>query len=101
MSLNSHTLLLILLMGLATYGTRLIGYWLLRGRTVEGRLKAALDAVPPAILMAVIAPTVFLQGKAEKIAGALTLASALLRLSLLVTIVVGMVSVVLTRMILN
>jgi uncharacterized membrane protein len=57
-------------------------------------MKAALDAVPPAILMAVIAPTVFMQGKAEMIAGGLTLGAALLRLPLLVTILVGMASVV-------
>lgn len=100
MSLDSHTLLLIVLMGLATYGTRIAGYWLLRGRKVEGRMKAALDAVPPAILMAVIAPTVFLQGYAEMVAGAVTLISALMRLPLLVTILVGMVSVVVFRMML-
>jgi uncharacterized membrane protein len=96
-----HTLLMILLMGLATYATRIAGYWLLRGRKVEGRVKAALDAVPPAILMAVIAPTVFLQTKAEMIAGALTLASALMRLPLLVTILIGMASVVAFRFLLN
>jgi uncharacterized membrane protein len=99
MSATAHTLLLILLMGLATYGTRIAGYWLLRGRNVEGRMKAALDAVPPAILMAVIAPTVFLQGRAEMLAGAFTLAAALLRLPLLVTIAVGMASVVAMRMV--
>jgi uncharacterized membrane protein len=98
---ESHTLLLILLMGLATYSTRIAGYWLLRGREVEGRMKAALDAVPPAILMAVIAPTVFLQGKAEMLAGALTLAAALLRMPLLVTILIGMASVVGLRMVFN
>ena len=101
MSLDSHTLLLILLMGLATYSTRIAGYWLLRGRKVEGRMKAALDAVPPAILMAVIAPTVFLQGYAEMMAGALTLIAALMRLPLLVTILVGMASAVVFRMVLN
>jgi uncharacterized membrane protein len=94
MSVDPSSLLLIFLMGIATYSTRVAGYWLLRGRTVEGRMKAALDAVPPAILMAVIAPTVFMQGKAEMIAGGLTLGAALLRLPLLVTILVGMASVV-------
>jgi uncharacterized membrane protein len=94
MSVDPHTLLLIFLMGVATYSTRAVGYWLLRSRVVEGRMKAALDAVPPAILMAVIAPTVFMQGKAEMIAGAITLAAALLRMPLLVTILVGIASVV-------
>ena len=85
-------------MGLATYSTRIAGYWLLRGRKVEGRMRAALDAVPPAILMAVIAPNVFLKGPAEMLAGGMTLGSALLRLPLLVTILVGMGSVVLFRL---
>jgi uncharacterized membrane protein len=100
-AVDLNTMLLILLMGLATYSTRLSGYWLLRGREVEGRMKAALDSVPPAILMAVIAPSVFLQSKAEMAAGALTLAAALLRLPLLVTILIGVVSVVIFRAMLN
>jgi uncharacterized membrane protein len=100
-SVDSHTLLLILLMALATYSTRIAGYWLLRGRVVEGRMKAALDAVPPAILMAVIAPKVFLAGPAEMLAGGITLAAALFRLPLLVTIILGMASVVGLRLLFN
>jgi uncharacterized membrane protein len=96
-SVDPHTLLLIALMGLATYLTRILGYWLLRGRVVEGRMKAALDAVPPAILMAVIAPKVFLAGPAEMLAGALTLGAALLRLPLLLVIAIGMASVMVLR----
>jgi uncharacterized membrane protein len=96
-SVDPHTLLLIALMGLATYLTRILGYWLLRGRVVEGRMKAALDAVPPAILMAVIAPKVFLAGPAEMLAGVLTLGAALLRLPLLLVIAIGMASVMVLR----
>ena len=87
----------IVLMGLATYGTRLSGYLLLRGMKIEGRVKAAIDAVPPAILTAVIAPAVFLQGWAEMIAGAITMAVALMRAPLLVTIGAGVASVVALR----
>ena len=89
MTLDSSTLIIIILAGLATYGTRLAGYWILRNVNITGRTKAALDAVPPAILTAVIAPAVFLQGPIEMIAGAVTLASAFLRLPLLVTILAG------------
>lgn len=84
----------IVCMGIATYGTRLAGYWMLQGRAIEGRAKAALDAVPPAILVAVIAPTVFLQSTAEMIAGGVTLVAALLRLPLLVVIAIGAASAV-------
>jgi uncharacterized membrane protein len=50
--------------------------------------------VPPAILMSVIAPKVFMAGPAEMLAGGVTLAAALLRFPLLVTIALGMASVV-------
>ncbi len=94
---DSAFYLTVLVLGLATYASRALGYWLLRGVTIKGRLKAAMDAVPPAILTAVIAPSVFLEGPAEKLAGAVTLAVALMRAPLLVTIVTGMASVVLFR----
>jgi uncharacterized membrane protein len=87
----------ILGMALATYATRLAGFWLLQGRVISGRMKAALEAVPPAILTAVIAPTVFLHGPVGIIAGVATLAAALLRAPLLVTIAVGVGCVALLR----
>jgi uncharacterized membrane protein len=90
--------LALLFMALATYATRLAGYWLLRGRVIAGRARAAMEAVPPAILTAVIAPIVFLQGYAEMIAGAATLLAAVLRLPLLMVIAVGVVSVAVLRL---
>jgi uncharacterized membrane protein len=88
------TLLAIIGMGLATYSTRLSGLLLMRGVVVQGRLKAALDAVPPAVLMAVITPTVFMTGRAETMAAIVTAIAAFLRLPLLVVIMAGMLSVV-------
>ena len=84
-------------MALATYATRVAGLFLMRGVVVKGRFKAALDALPPAILMAVIAPTILTTGNAERIAAVLTAISAVLRLPLIVTILVGVVSVVALR----
>jgi uncharacterized membrane protein len=95
---DAQTLFLIAIVGLATYGTRLAGYWLLRGRNISGRTKAALDAVPPAILMAVIAPSVFLQGPAEVGAAAIVLAAAMIRLPLLIIIATGAASAGLLRL---
>jgi uncharacterized membrane protein len=86
-------------MALATYATRVIGYWLLQGRVISGRFLVALEAVPPAILTAVIAPTVFMQGPATMLAGAATLAAAILRMPLLVTIAIGVGSVAMLRQI--
>lgn len=97
LALDPYLLIAIVLMGCATYATRLSGYLLLRNARIEGRLKAALDAVPPAILTAVIAPAVLMQGWPERIAGAITLSVALLRAPFLVTIGAGVVSVVVLR----
>jgi uncharacterized membrane protein len=69
----------------------------MRHVNVKGRTKAAFDALPPAILMAVIAPTVLATGVAETIAAAITATSAILKLPMIVTILVGMGSVVLLR----
>ena len=73
----------------------------MRGVVVKGRLKAALDALPPAILMAVIAPTILTTGIAETIAAALTATAAFMRLPLVVTVLIGVISVVLLRMVLS
>ena len=97
----SATILAIIGMALATYATRASGLYLMRGITVRGRLKAALDALPPAILMAVIPPTILATGSAETMAAAITATAAMLRLPLVVTILIGVVSVVVLRMVLN
>ena len=98
--MTTSALLAIAGMALATYLTRVSGLLLLRGIVVKGRLKAALDALPPAILMAVIAPTILLTGNAERTAAVLTAVSAFLRLPLVVTIIVGVLSVLLLRRVL-
>jgi uncharacterized membrane protein len=95
--MSADALLAILGMALATYATRVAGLFLMRGVVVRGRLKAALDALPPAILVSVIAPTILLTGNAERIAGLLAVASAWFRLSLIVTVLVGVVSVIVLR----
>jgi uncharacterized membrane protein len=97
MTLHLTTLSAIVGMALATYATRLAGLFLMRHVNVKGRTKAAFDALPPAILMAVIAPTILATGPAETIAAAITAASALLRLPMIATILIGMASVVVLR----
>ncbi len=80
-------------MAVATYATRLSGLLLMRGVVVKGRMKAALDAMPPSVLMAVITPTVLMTGRAQSIAAVLTAIAVIFRLPLLVTILVGVLSV--------
>ena len=97
--MSGTALLAIIGMGVATYLTRLSGFYLLRGLNVSGPMKAALDALPPAVLMAVIAPVILTTGWAETMAAGLTAVAGFLRLPLAVTIVVGILSVVLLRMV--
>ncbi|GAB4359086.1 MAG: hypothetical protein Kow00114_11750 [Kiloniellaceae bacterium] len=96
-ALDPLTLAAILGMALATWLTRYLGYWLVRRMTVSGRLAAALDAVPGAILMAIIAPKALATGPAETLAAALTVLLAL-RLPLIVAVAGGCLGVVLLRL---
>lgn len=99
MTLDPVIFVTIVLMGVATYLTRIAGIFLAGRLALTGRAKAAFDAIPPAVLMAVIAPTVLATGPAETLA-ALVTAVAATRLPLLATIVVGVVAVVALRAIL-
>lgn len=99
--MSSTALLAIISMGIATYVTRLSGFYLMRGFGVSEPMKAALDALPPAVLMAVIAPVVLTTGWAESLAAAITALVAFFRLPLTVTILVGLLSVVALRFLLN
>lgn len=97
--MDAPTLLTILGMAAVTYLTRIGGDLLMRGRRLGPRMTAALDAVPAAILTAVIAPSVLAAGVAEALAGAITVAAAF-RLPLLATIAVGVASLVALRAVL-
>ena len=99
--IDMPALLAILGMALATYATRLSGFYLLRGLNVTGRMKAGLDALPPAILMAVIAPVILTTGIAETVAAGITAVAAYLRLPLALVIIVGVASVVALRAVLG
>lgn len=99
-SLDPLTLAAIAAMALATWLTRYLGYWLVRRTAVSGRLAAALDAVPGAILTAIIVPKALATGPAETAAAAVTVLLAL-RLPLLVAAAGGCLSVVLLRLLLG
>ena len=96
MSMDTTTLLAILGMAIGTYACRLTGLMVGARLALPGRAKAALDAIPPAVLTAVIAPTLFVTGWPESVAGAITILAAM-RLPLLGVILTGVVSVVVLR----
>jgi uncharacterized membrane protein len=99
MEADAVTLMVIAGMALATYATRAGGFALMRFMNVRGRVKAALDAMPPAILMAVIAPTILTTGIAETLAAVITAIAAVARLPLIAVVIVGVASVVVLRMV--
>jgi uncharacterized membrane protein len=99
MRLDHAVLLVILLMASATYLTRIAGLFLADCFRLEGRRKAAFDAIPAAVLTALIAPTVLTTGPAEAVAGAVTILAAF-RLPLYGTVAVAVVAIVVLRMLL-
>ncbi|QFU17116.1 AzlD family protein [Microvirga thermotolerans] len=96
MSIDATNLLAILAMALVTYATRIAGLFVADRLALTGRAKAAFDAIPPAVLVAVIAPTALNSGWPEAIAAAIA-AVAAFRLPLLATVAVGVAAVVLLR----
>jgi uncharacterized membrane protein len=97
MRLDGTTVLVIALMAVATYLTRIAGLFIAGHHELGGRSKAAFDAIPVAVLTAVIAPTLLTTGIAESLAGVVTILAAF-RLPLLATVAVGVTAVVLLRL---
>jgi len=100
MQLDPLVLAAIAAMAVATYATRIFGYWLVRRRAVGGRLAGALEAVPGAVLTAIIAPMAFATGPAESGAALLTVLLAL-RLPLIAAVAGGCLAVVGLRLLLG
>ncbi|RVU33681.1 hypothetical protein EOI86_21245 [Hwanghaeella grinnelliae] len=97
-SLQGATVITILGMATVTWLCRMTGYALARRIAITGRAKAALEAMPPAILTAIIAPMAFSEGIPEATAAAVTVFAAL-RLPTLVAVAAGVATVVLMRQI--
>ena len=97
--IHGMTLLAIICVALTTYSTRVLGYILLKNRTLSARQKRILEVVPGCVLISVIAPY-FVRGNiVDVIAMAITLLAAS-RFSLLPTVIVSMLSAAALRMVL-
>ncbi|ABC37608.1 AzlD family protein [Burkholderia thailandensis] len=90
------TLLTIVLMASSTYLSRILGYVVLRNRTLSPRMMAVMENVPGCVLVSVIAPAFVSDKPANLLALAITLLAAT-RLSILPTVIVGIVSAGLLR----
>ena len=96
MTVDPMTLVTIVAMAVVTYATRIVGI-IVAGRLVlKGRARAAFDAVPPAVLVAVIAPMALATGWRETLAAIVT-AVAATRLPLIATIAIGVAAIVALR----
>lgn len=85
------TLLTIVLMAASTYATRIVGFLALRDRTLSPRMRAIMENVPGCVLISVIAPAFVSRHPADLLGLAITLLAAT-RLSLLPTVVIGVVA---------
>ncbi|APG90509.1 AzlD family protein [Sinorhizobium americanum] len=96
MTLDPDTLLAIIAMAAATVLTRIAGLLVIRFVAIGPQQKRALEAIPPAVLMAVIAPTALVTGLAETLATVAT-ALAAMRLPLLAAVAIGVLVVAIAR----
>jgi uncharacterized membrane protein len=96
MNVDPATLAAIVAMALVTYATRVAGLFVAGRLNLGKRAQAAFDAIPPAVLIAVIAPTALATGWPETFA-ALIAAAVATRVPLLATIAIGVIAVVALR----
>ena len=94
--IHMSTLLTIVSMAAVTYLTRVLGYIALRNRTLSARAVTVMDAAPGCVLISVIAPHFVSERPADLAALAVTLLAAM-RLSMLPTVIIGVVTAGLLR----
>lgn len=97
MTLDASSLAAIVAMACATVFTRLSGLYLMNRLRLGPRGLKILGAVPPAVLMALVAPVALATGLPETAAAAVT-ALAALRLPLLAATASGVVTAAMLRL---
>ena len=97
--IHSTTLVAILLVAATTYLTRILGYVLLKNKTLSNKQRKILEVVPGCVLISVLAPYFVKDNVADLLAIAITLIAAS-RFSLLPTVVISMLSAALLRTVL-
>lgn len=89
--IEASNLLAIILMALATYATRTLGYIMLSNRSLGARTRTVLDAAPGCVLIAVIAPAFVSPRPADLAALAITLVAAI-RLPMMAVVAIAILS---------
>src|ERR1043166_1842684 len=87
----------ILAMALATYFTRVVGFWAMGHLPMTLRIRRMLETLPGAIVIATIVPLMFRAGLPGVIGIGMTLAAILLRRKEFLAVALGMASVALAR----
>ena len=95
--IHSATLSAILFIAAMTYLTRILGYVLLKNKTLSNKQRQILEVVPGCVLISVIAPYFVRNNPADLIAIAVALLAAS-RFSLLPTVAVSMASAAVLRL---
>ncbi|MFO7925129.1 MAG: AzlD family protein [Halobacteriota archaeon] len=95
--LDGLVVAVILGMGVVTYATKAGGLWLLGIIDVRERTEVALEALPGAIIVAIVAPELAAGGPAEWTAGAVAAVVAVRTKNLLVALGAAIGVVVLLR----
>lgn len=89
--ISQATFLTVIGMATVTYLCRVLGYLLLRKRSLPPRAKAVMDVAPGCVLISVIAPYFVSPHPEELLALALTVFAAT-RFSMLPTVIIGVAS---------
>lgn len=96
MSLDPQALLAILAMAAVTFATRVAGFLLPARPQLSPRWQAAFEAIPAAVLVAVVAPTILATGWRETLASLIAMAAAT-RAPLIGVVTIGVAAIVLLR----
>jgi uncharacterized membrane protein len=97
MSRDVAEILVIVTLGVVTYAMRIGGALVLaRFERLNPRVEAALEAVPAAVMTAIVAPVALASGPAETVAAAATIFAAL-RLSIMPTLLIAAATVAVLR----
>ena len=97
--IHTPTLIAILFIAATTYLTRVLGYVLLKNRSLTNKQRQIMEVVPGCVLISVIAPYFVRNNPADLIAIIITLIAAS-RFSLLPTVAISMASAALLRLVL-
>lgn len=95
--IHTPTLIAILFIAGTTYLTRVLGYILLKNKTLNNKQRQILEVIPGCVLISVITPYFVKDNPADLIAIFITVLVAT-RFSLLPTVVISMASAALLRM---